>query len=106
MKKKMIDAPGQLELIDLNIKKGGIVFWVPAETLISLLKERGNRIKTKFDMKGNMNNPRFKLQEAFLTRVGISLAEAMGIPIKIVGETFLEGTEKGAEGLIEGLKSI
>jgi hypothetical protein len=30
----------------------------------------------------------------------------LGIPIQVVGETMIGGTGKGAEGLIEGLKSI
>ncbi len=106
LKKRMIDAPGQLEIVDLRIKEGGTVFWIPAKTLVSLLKNKGNRVKVKFHMKGNMDDPQFKLQETFLTRIGISMAENLGIPIKVVGETILEGSGKGAEGLVEGLKSI
>jgi hypothetical protein len=57
-------------------------------------------------VKGNMDDPKFNLQETFLTRIAISFAEALGIPIKIVGETVFEGSGKGMEGLAEGLKSI
>lgn len=106
LKKRMIDAPGQLEIVDLRIKEGGTVFWIPAKTLVSLLEKKGNRIKVQFHVKGNMDDPQFKLQETFLTRIGISMAENLGIPIKVVGETILEGSGKGAEGLVEGLKSI
>ena len=108
LKRRMIDAPGQLEIADLRItdKEGETVFWIPAKTLVSLLKKKGNRIKVQFHMKGNMDDPQFKLQESFLTRVGISMAENLGIPIKVVGETILGGSGKGAEGLVEGLKSI
>lgn len=106
VRKKMIDAPGEMELTDLRIKEEGTVFWIPAKTLLSLLKDRGNRIKVRFHVKGNMDDPQFKIQEAFLTRVAISLAEVLGIPIKVVGETIFEGSGKGAEGLVEGLKSI
>ena len=38
--------------------------------------------------------------------MAISLAETLGIPIKVIGETTIGGTGKGAEGFIEGLKSI
>ena len=41
-----------------------------------------------------------------MNRVVLSLAEALGIPIKVVGEKAFEGTLKGTEGLTEGLKSI
>jgi hypothetical protein len=106
LKQRMIDAPGRLELVGLRIKEGGTVLWIPAKTLVSLLKDKGNRIQVQFHMKGDMDDPQFSLQEAFLTRVALSLAGALGVPIQIVGETFIKGAGKGAEELIEGLKSI
>jgi len=107
VKKRMIDAPGQLELANLQIKEGGgTVLWVPAKHLTSILKDKGNRIKAQFHVKGNIDDPQFSLQETFLNRLGISLAEALGIPIKKVGETLFKGSGKGAEELSEGFKSI
>jgi hypothetical protein len=106
IKEKMIDAPGQLQLIDLRVKEEGTVLWIPAKALISLLKDKGNRIQIQFHVKGNMGDPQFSLQETFLTRVAVSLAGTLGVPIKVVGETIIGGAGKGAEGLIEGLKSI
>jgi len=107
VKKRMIDAPGQLELANLQIKEGGgTVLWIPAKHLISILKDKGNRIKAQFHVKGNIDDPQFSLQETFLNRLAISLAEALGIPIKKVGETLFKGTGKGAEELSEGFKSI
>jgi len=107
VERRMIDAPGHLELVDLRIKEGsGTVLWIPAKTLVSLLRNKGNRIKVEFQVKGNLDNPQFNLQETFLTRIAISLAEALGIPIKVVGETVFKGTEKGAEGLVEGMRSL
>ena len=106
VKQRTIDAPGQLKLIDLQMKEGGTVLWIPAKVLISLLRDKGNRIQIQFHVKGNMDDPQFSLQETFLTRVAVSMAETLGIPIKVVSETILGGTGKGAEGLIEVLKSI
>jgi hypothetical protein len=106
VKRRMIDAPGQLELVDLRIKEGGTVFWIPAKALVSLLKDKENRIKVQFHVKGNMDDPQFKLQEVFLTRIAFSIAEKLGLPIKMVGKTIVEGSVKGTEGLMEGLKSI
>ena len=107
VKERRIDAPGSLELTDLQIKEGdGTIFWVPAKYLVSLLKKKENRIRVKFHVKGNMEDPEFDVQEQFLNRVVLSLAEALGIPIKVVGEKAFEGTLKGTEGLTEGLKSI
>ena len=107
VKEKRIDAPGGLDLINLHIKEGGgTVLWIPAETLVSLLEKKGHQIKVKFHVKGNVENPQFNLQETFLTQVAISLAQALGIPIKVVGEEVLQGTLKGEKGLVEELQSI
>jgi len=107
LKEKMIDAPGKLELTDLHIKEGeGTVFWIPAKTLISLLKERGNRIQASFHMKGSIEDPKFSLQETLLTRIALSLLEALGVPIKGVGEEILEKTIKGDKGLAEELRTL
>ena len=105
--KKVIDAPGSMELTRLRIGSGGgSVFYIPAKSIVSLLKDKGNRIKVNFHVKGNLDDPRFNLQENIITRIGISLAEALGVPIRIVGEEFLKGAFTGTKGLAEGLKSI
>jgi len=107
LKEKIIDAPGKLELAHLHIKEGeGTVFWIPAKKLISLLKEKGNRIQVSFHMKGNIEDPKFNLQETFLTRIAISLLEALGVPIKVVGEEILEKTIKGEKGVTEELRYL
>jgi len=106
LKNRIIEAPGHLELVDLHLKEGGTVFWIPAKMLISFLKNNENRISVKFQVQGNLDDPQFNLQETILTRIAVSMAETLGIPIKVVGETLMKGTGKGAEGLIEGLRSI
>jgi hypothetical protein len=107
VKDQRIDAPGELDLVNLHIKEGGgTVFWIPAETLVSLLEKKGHQLKAKFRVKGNLDNPRFSLQETFLTQVAISLAQAMGFPIHVVGEEVLQGTLGGEKGLVEELKSM
>jgi hypothetical protein len=105
--KKVIDAPGSLELTRLNVGGGGgSVFYIPAKTVVSLLKDRGNRINVNFHVKGNLDDPRFSLQENIMRRIGISVAEALGVPIRIVGEEFLKGAFTGTKGVAEGLRSM
>jgi hypothetical protein len=106
LKGKRIDAPGELDFINLHIQKGGgTVFWIPAETLSSLLKKKGNHVKASFHVKGDLGDPHFNLQETFLTQIAFSLMESLGLPIKSVGE-IVGGTGKGGEGWVEGIKSI
>jgi hypothetical protein len=107
VKEKRIDAPGGLDLINLHVKEGGgMVLWIPAEALVSLLEKKGHQIKVKFHVKGNMENPQFNLQETILTQVAVSLGQALGIPIKVVGEETLPGASKRERGLVEELQSM
>jgi hypothetical protein len=99
IKKSVIDVPGKLELADLRVKEEGTIFYIPAKTLLSRLKDKGNRVEVQFHVKGNLDDPRFKLQETFLMRIGIGLAEAIGLPIKAVEAG---GLEEGV-GLFEEL---
>ena len=85
VKERNVDASGELELTDFRVKDGeGTVFWIPAKTLVSLLKERGHRIKIKFRVKGDLADPKFNFQEKLATRIALSLAESLSIPVKQV----------------------
>jgi hypothetical protein len=107
VREKRIDAPGEFDLINLHIKEGGgMVFWIPAETWVSFLEKKGHQIKVKFHVKGNMENPQFNIQETILTQVAVSLGQALGIPIKVIGEKTFQSTSKGEKGFVEGLQSV
>ncbi len=106
VKQRIMDAPGQMVLKELRISEGGTVFWIPAKTLVSLLKDRGGRIPIKFHLKGNLDDPQFKLQETFLTRIAFSFAESLGLPVRTVGEGVVKGAEKGLGGFAEGIRSL
>lgn len=107
VKGKRIDAPGELDLVNLHVQEGsGMVLWIPAKTLVSLLEKKEHHLKVQFHVKGNIDNPQFNLRETFLTQIAIHLAEALGIPIKVVGEAVLQGALKGEKGIIEELKSL
>lgn len=97
--KGRIDAPGQLGLINLQIKnRGGMVFWIPAETLVSFLEKRGHQLKATFCVKGNLENSPVSLQETFLTQVAMALARAVGMPVSVVDQE--KGlTERSYEGV-------
>jgi hypothetical protein len=106
LKQKRIDAPGVMKLIDLRIGEEGTVFWIPAKTLVPLLNNRGNSVKGKFHVKGNMNDPKFNLQENILTQAAFSFGEALGLPVRSFGEMIMGGAGKESEGLSEGFRSM
>jgi hypothetical protein len=107
VKKGMLDAPGELEMVNLQVKDGsGMVMYIPAKTLMELLKDKGNRVKVRFHVKGNLDDPQFNLRENLATRLALSLAESLGLPVKVVGEQVMGGATRGAQGIVEGLKSF
>jgi len=106
IKENMIDAPGELDLVDLRMKEDGTFFYIPAKTMVSLLKNKKNQIHVRFHVKGKMDDPQFNLRENFLTRVALSMAETLGLPIKVVGGEILGGTVKGATGLVDAVRSV
>jgi len=56
-------------------------------------------VKAPFHVKGNLGDPQFKLQDALLTRIAFSLIDALGLPVKIIGESLPGDTGGGTEGL-------
>jgi len=53
-----------------------------------------------------VENPQFSLQETFLVQVALAFAQALGIPVQVIGEGVLQGTLKGEKGLVEELRSF
>ncbi len=101
-----IEGIGELELLDLGIKEGeGTVFWIPAKMLASWLRDRGHRIKVPFHVRGNIADPEFKLDQKLLVRIGLSMAESLGLPARALGEEVLEGTVRAGKGVAEDLNS-
>lgn len=98
VKGNLIDAPVTLEVVDLFIGEKGTIFYIPVEKLVSRLKEQRNRLETRFRIKGDLNDPRFKLEEIFLTKVGFGLAESAGLPVQRIGEDLLDGLGRGVTG--------
>ena len=105
IRKNIIDAPGEMDLGNLRVKEGrGSVFYIPAKALIQMLKDKGNRLKVRFRIKGNLDDPRFNLQENIASRLTLALAESLGLPVTVVGEGMIGGAARGAGGQAEGQK--
>ena len=105
--KKVINAPCQLDIADFRLAKSqGMFFYIPADLIISLLKDKGNRVKAHFTIKGDTRDPKFSLEENVLGRLGFSMAESLGLPVRVIGETLVGGTTKGGEGLADTIRSL
>ncbi len=83
-RERLIEIQGNMDLVGLQIKGDrGKVFWIPADLFSSQLKKRGGRLKILLHLKGDLDDPNFNLQESLLVHLGLSLAESVGMPVKI-----------------------
>ncbi|MEQ1518742.1 MAG: DUF748 domain-containing protein [Usitatibacteraceae bacterium] len=80
-----LTAPGMLTLKNLELRSSDNVastfMGMPRDTVINLLRQRDGRIEVPFKLEGNLNDPRFALDSAFKTRLGIAAATALGVSL-------------------------
>jgi hypothetical protein len=112
-----LHAPGTLSIEDLEFAGGGDaaarVLGIPRELLAKSLAQHGGRIELSFTLEGDLDDPRFSLNEVFGTRIAVALADALGLSVRglvegvggLGGES-LEGVDKAARGLGSALKGL
>jgi hypothetical protein len=111
--KKRLNAPGRVVISDLEFARGGGTFMgVPASAVVSTLKNKGDKIEVDFVIEGDIDNPRFSLNEYFAKRVGSALvgsiqgAESVEKALEATGESGkeTEGVLREVQGLFGGPK--
>ncbi|MCI0483834.1 MAG: DUF748 domain-containing protein [candidate division NC10 bacterium] len=113
-------APGRAVISDLQFAPGGgplgTFMGVPQGAVVTYLKDKSNKIDVPFVIEGDINNPRFSLNEFFATRVAEAVAGTLGVSFKELPQR-LEGvglkaleetgkTGKAPEGALKELKGI
>ncbi|HEY0848001.1 MAG TPA: DUF748 domain-containing protein [Noviherbaspirillum sp.] len=97
-----LHAPGSVTLSALELVPAagglGTFMGIPRQAVIGALKNRKGQITISFTLEGNLDDPKFSLNESFALRVGAAVAETLGISI--------EGIAKGVGGAAEGLGSV
>ncbi|KAF0814885.1 hypothetical protein IGB42_00941 [Andreprevotia sp. IGB-42] len=83
---RQLKAPGVLTLSDLELKTPD-GFWntlsnAPRQAALSSLKDERGKIVLRFTLTGNLHNPRFVLNEDLNKRMGLGVAEGIGLTIK------------------------
>lgn len=83
---KRLHAPGRLTLSGLELSAGGgplgTFMGMPRQLVVASLKDGRDRIVIDFELDGNLDDPRFSLNENLAARVATSLAESLGVSIK------------------------
>ena len=114
---RKVHAPGNAVLKDLEFQSGrgaGNQFMgVPSSLVIEYLKTSDNEIPVAFVVEGDLDNPKFSLQEEFVAAMTIALAGKLGFSIEGVAKSLLGGSVKGSgnvgssvKGIGEGLKKL
>ncbi len=87
VKKNRLHAPGAVTLSGLELSSGKTFMGMPRDMVVSMIKNKDGKIAVKFTLEGNIDDPKFSLNENLSTRIGSSVASSLGIS--------LEGLAKG-----------
>ena len=97
-----LHAPGTVTLSGLELAPAsgpfGTFMGVPRQAVIAALKNRKDQISVEFTLEGNLDDPKFSLNESFALRVGAAVAETLGISI--------EGLTRGVGSAAEGIGGV
>jgi hypothetical protein len=103
VRQRKVHAPGKAILLDLQLRSGpGVVstfMGVPRQGVVNLLKSREGKIELTFRVEGDLNDPRFQLQQSFATAMATGLAEQLGVSVKGVGGGVVGLGQKGTGAL-------
>lgn len=100
-------GPGTLTLQDLELAPGGNAFMgMPRQAVVAMMQDRRGRISVQFVLEGDINDPRFSLNENLMTRVGSSVAGALGISLEDLAKGVGSAGGSIARGLGESLGKL
>ncbi|HEY3432745.1 MAG TPA: DUF748 domain-containing protein [Rhodocyclaceae bacterium] len=92
----LLHALGTVTLHDLQLDDSGGFMGMTRRSALSLMKDREKKISVKFELNGNLNDPKFKINESFAARFAAGMADSIGLS--------LGGIVEGASNI--GQKSV
>jgi hypothetical protein len=102
----LLHAPGSIRLKDMTVDAAGsrgLFFGMPTKAVLWFLENNKDEIAVNFTVSGRLDNPRFKVKQAFMDKVGSALARKMGIPL--LGDMGKGLVDLGGKG-VRGIKGI
>lgn len=106
VKTNRLRAPGTVTLADLELTSGSTFMGMPRDTVVSMMKDKSGRITVDFVLEGNINDPKFSLNDTFSTRIGTSVAGALGISIEGLAKGLGSAGGSAAKGVGEAIGKI
>jgi hypothetical protein len=80
-----LKAPGKATISDMELVSGGIgldtFMGLPRRAMLAFLTRNGNKITVNFVLEGDINNPKFSVNQAFTTRLALAMADVLGLNV-------------------------
>jgi hypothetical protein len=102
VQKRHLNANGVLVLHDLVLSDSGGFMGLPRQATVNMLKNERKDISVKFSMQGNLDDPKFSINESLATKFSAGLAETLGISISGLGKS----VGNAATGIGSALKGL
>ena len=106
VQQRRLNAHGSLVLHDLVLDDGGSFMGLPRQAAVNMLKNERRDIRMQFTLQGNLDDPRFSLNESLATRFSAGLAETLGVSIGSLGKSVGSAAAGAAAGLGSALKGL
>lgn len=113
IKANHLHAPGTLTLNGLELESGGTFMGMPRAAVVSLMKDKNDKITIHFTLDGRLDDPNFRLNEGFSTKIATSLGNVLGISVEglakgagVLGQKGVEAAGSAAEGVGKAVKGL
>lgn len=103
VQQRQLKAPGKLILKNLKLRSGdglgGTFMGMSRGAVVSSLKSGGDRIDLDFVLEGDLNSPRFSLNETLSMRLAVGAAASLGIGVVDMVKDLGSATGRGLEAV-------
>lgn len=82
-----LHAPGKIVLHKLELDSHGSFMGLPRQAAVGALKDGKDDIEVSFVLEGNLDDPKFSLNENLAMRFGAGLADSLGVSIGSLGKS-------------------
>lgn len=108
-----LHAPGVVTLRNMELNERGRFMGYARQAALQVMKNTHDKMSVHFVLEGNLDDPKFSLNENLATRFGAGLAETLGVSVEGVakgvgslGEKSLEAVGGAAGGLGKAVKNL
>ena len=104
--KNILHAPGKITLTGLELESSGgamgTFMGLPRQAVLGALKNHNDQITMQFTLEGDLNDPKFSLNENLAKRLGSGFASTLGVSI----EGLAHGAGNAAHGVGDAVRKL